>query len=139
MRTASQYGGSAQDDVAATTRWDQDACSKQFACWRCAVLYPRSNLPRNECYFQRRRRGRCLRRSHYTCAACGTVQDVLTTVKASGKTGPMAGYAIQGYAPKRDRHGKPYGGRFFADLRCGACRSNTMQRLRNGRREKTLI
>jgi hypothetical protein len=46
--------------------------------------------------------------------SCGTVQDVLTTIKATGKTGPMAAYAVQGYAPKRDAAGKPYSGRFFS-------------------------
>ncbi|HDU6014132.1 TPA: hypothetical protein RFW70_004594 [Klebsiella pneumoniae subsp. pneumoniae] len=30
------------------------------------------------------------------------------------KTGPMAAYAVHGYAPKRDAAGKPYSGRFFA-------------------------
>jgi hypothetical protein len=41
------------------------------------------------------------------------VQDVLETVKRSGKTGPVAAYAIQGYCPTCDRDGRPYGGRFF--------------------------
>jgi len=59
-------------------------------------------------------RGTVPKKSHYACAACGTVQDVLTTIKATGKTGPMAAYAVQGYAPKRDEAGKPYSGRFFA-------------------------
>ena len=54
------------------------------------------------------------KKSHYVCAACGTTQDVLTTIKATGKTGPMAAYAVHGYAPKRDAAGKPYSGRFFA-------------------------
>jgi len=52
-------------------------------------------------------------RSNYACGACGTVQDVLTTVKASGKSGPVAPYAIQAYSPKRDREGVAYGGRYF--------------------------
>ena len=54
------------------------------------------------------------KRSNYACGACGTVQDVLTTVKASGKTGPVAMYAIQGYCPTCDKDGRAYGGRFFA-------------------------
>ncbi len=41
------------------------------------------------------------------------MQDVLTTVKASGKSGPVAPYAIQAYSPKRDRDGVAYGGRYF--------------------------
>jgi adenine-specific DNA methylase len=39
---------------------------------------------------------------------------MLTTVKATGKTGPMAAYAVQGYSSKRDDTGRPYGGRFFS-------------------------
>lgn len=54
------------------------------------------------------------KRSNYACAACGTVQDVLTTINASRETGPASVYAIQGYSPTRNRLGKPYGGRFFA-------------------------
>jgi putative DNA methylase len=54
------------------------------------------------------------KKSNYTCGSCGTVQGVLQTIKATGKTGPMAGYAIQGYAPQRDVSGAAYGGRFFA-------------------------
>jgi adenine-specific DNA methylase len=42
------------------------------------------------------------------------VQDVLASVRATGKTGPMAGYAVQGYDPARAADGVPYGGRFFA-------------------------
>lgn len=53
------------------------------------------------------------KRSHYACGACGTVQDVLTTVKASEKTGPVAAYAIQGYCPQCDSDGEAYNGRFF--------------------------
>lgn len=56
------------------------------------------------------------RKSHYACQACGTVQDVLDTVKASGKSGPVAAYAVQGYSPARDREGAAYGGRFFAAM-----------------------
>ena len=55
------------------------------------------------------------KKSNYACSACGTVQDVLTTIKATGKTGPMAAYAIQGYAPRRAAGGASYNGRFFAE------------------------
>jgi putative DNA methylase len=50
------------------------------------------------------------KKANYACGACGTMQDVLTTVKASGKSGPVAPYAIQAYSPKRDRDGVAYGG-----------------------------
>jgi putative DNA methylase len=71
----------------------------------------------------------------YACGACGTVQDVLTTIKASGKSGPVAPYAIQAYSPKRDRDGVAYGGRYFlpADDPRAASR-----RIVNGRRARTM-
>ncbi len=107
------YGGSAQDDVAATTRWDSARAAK------IRLLEVRGALPdevtdRESGITFAPEKGTVPKRSNYTCSACGTVQDVLTTVKATGKTGPMAAYAVQGYAPKRDEAGKPYSGRFFA-------------------------
>ena len=54
------------------------------------------------------------KKSNYSCSACGTVQDVLDTIKATKKTGAMAAYAIQGYAPERGNRNAPYNGRFFA-------------------------
>ena len=107
------YGGSAQDDVAATTRWDSERASnirllevrgalpKEVTCPETKVTFAPDN-------------GTVPKKSHYACASCGTVQGVLTTIKATGKTGPLAAYAVQGYAPKRGAAGKPYNGRFFA-------------------------
>lgn len=53
------------------------------------------------------------KRSHYTCEACGTVQDVMTTIRATGMTGPVAPYAVQAYSPARAAKKVPYGGRYF--------------------------
>jgi putative DNA methylase len=58
-------------------------------------------------------KGTVPKKSNYACGECGTVQDVLETMKRSGKTGPVAAYAIQGYCPACDREGRPYAGRFF--------------------------
>lgn len=107
------YGGSAQDDVVATTRWDSERASKIRLLEVRGALPEEVTCPETKITFASDR-GTVPKKSHYTCAACGTVQDVLTTVKATSKTGPMAGYAVQGYAPKRDTAGKPYSGRFFA-------------------------
>jgi len=107
------YGGSAQDDVAATTRWDSERASKIRLLEVRGTLPDQVTCPETKITFAPEN-GTVPKKSHYACAACGTVQDVLTTVKATGKTGPMAAYAVQGYAPKRDAAGKPYSGRFFA-------------------------
>ena len=107
------YGGSAQDDVAATTRWDAARAAKIRLLEVRGALPDEVTDPDTGVTFAPKK-GTVPKKSHYACSACGTVQDVLTTIKATGKTGPMAAYAVQGYAPKRDEAGKPYGGRFFA-------------------------
>lgn len=107
------YGGSAQDNAAATTRWDRERASKIRLLEVRGTLPAEVTCPQTNLTFKTDA-GTVPKKSHYACAACGTVQDVLATVKASGKTGPMAAYAVQGYAPGRDEAGKPYGGRFFA-------------------------
>lgn len=125
------YGGSAQDDVAATTRWDSERASKirllevrgtetrlvpdkkTGEMKEQQVIPSYVTCPKTKITFKPEA-GTVPKRSHYACAACGTVQDVLTTVKATGKTGPMAAYAVQGYSPQRDAARKPYNGRFFA-------------------------
>ena len=99
--------------MAATTRWDQARAAK------IRFLEVRGALPDEVCCPETDvtfapAEGPVPKKSQYACSACGTVQDVLTTIKATGKTGPMAAYAVQGYAPKRDAAGKPYSGRFFA-------------------------
>lgn len=107
------FGGSAQDDVAATTRWDAARAAKIRLLEVRGALPDQVTCPETKITFAPEK-GTVPKKSHYACAACGTVQDVLTTIKATGKTGPMAAYAVQGYAPKRDAAGKPYSGRFFA-------------------------
>ena len=107
------HGGSAQDDAASTARWNQARAAKIRLLEVRGTLPDQVTCPETGVTF-RTDKGTVPKKSNYACGACGTVQDVLTTVKASGKTGPMAAYAVQGYAPKRDEAGKPYNGRFFA-------------------------
>lgn len=107
------FGGSAQDDAASSARWNQERASKIRLLEVRGDLPDEVTCPETKVTFKTGV-GTVPKKSNYTCSACGTVQDVLATVKASGKTGPMAAYAIQGYAPKRDKAGMPYSGRFFS-------------------------
>lgn len=107
------FGGSAQDAVDATTRWDMARSTKIRLLEVRGALPDEVTCPETGIVFSPDK-GTVPKKSHYTCASCGTVQDVLTTIKSTGKTGPMAGYAVQGYSPKRDAAGKPYSGRFFS-------------------------
>ena len=53
------------------------------------------------------------KRSNYACAACGTVQDLTTTIRATKKTAPIAPYAIHAHSSLRQAAGAGYSGRFF--------------------------
>ena len=107
-----EYGGSAQDELEATSRWMSD-CAKRIRLLEVRGILPlHVTCPETNITFSTKL-GNVPKKSHYACASCGTVQDVLSTIKASKKTGPMAAYAIQGYSSKRDKEGLPYGGRFF--------------------------
>lgn len=106
-------GGSAQDSPEHTKRWNTER-AKNIRLLEVRGSLPESvTCPETGVTFNSKT-GTVPKRSNYACGSCGTVQDVLTTVKASGKTGPVAGYAVQGYAPKYDASGAPYSGRFFA-------------------------
>jgi adenine-specific DNA methylase len=107
------YGGAAQDDAASSSRWNQERAE------RIGLLEVRGSLPDQVTCPETKvtfspDKGTVPKRSHFTCGACGTVQGVMNSIKATKKSGQMAAYAVQGYAPKRDAAGKPYGGRFFA-------------------------
>ena len=107
------FGGSAKDDVASSVRWNQERAAKIRLLEVRGELPDEVTCPETKVTFAPDI-GTVPKKSHYACGACGTVQDVLDTIKSSGKTGPMAGYAVQGYAPQRDNSGAPYSGRFFA-------------------------
>ena len=109
------FGGSMQDDPSSTARWNSERASKIRLLEVRGTLPETVTCPETKVTFSTGKDGGTVpKKSHYACGACGTVQDVLETVKASGKTGPIAGYAIQGYSPVRGSAGIPYGGRFFA-------------------------
>ena len=98
------FGGSAQDDAASTARWNAERAA------HIRLLEVRGDLPETVTCPEtgvsfNTSKGTVPKKSNYACGACGRVQDVLTTIKATGKTGPIAGYAIQGYAPQRDENG----------------------------------
>jgi putative DNA methylase len=109
------FGGSAQDDAAATARWNLERAKKIRLLEVRGQLPDTVTCPETKVTFNTGKSGGTVpKKSSYACGACGTVQDVLDTVKASGKTGPAAGYAVQGYAPNAAEKGAAYNGRFFS-------------------------
>ena len=109
-------GGSVTDTAAATARWNQVRAATN------ALFEVRGALPQEvTCPYTGARvrtdkgGGTVPKKSAFACGACGTFQDVLTAVKATGKTGPVAAYAVQGYCPACNAEKQPYGG--FASSR----------------------
>lgn len=114
-KNSQPFGGSAQDDAVSTARWNHERAEKIRLLEVRGSLPNTVTCPETKVTFSTGKEGGTVpKKSSYACGACGTVQDVLDTVKASGKTGPMAGYAVQGYAPKAANKGDAYNGRFFA-------------------------
>lgn len=109
------YGGAAQDDATSSARWIQERASKIL------LLEVRGALPdevvfspTGERFKTDKSAGNVPKQSNFSCAACGTLQDVMTSVKSSGKTGPMAPYAIHCYTGNKSSSAAAYNGRFFA-------------------------
>lgn len=111
-----EYGGSATDSPQTTAEWNQARAKEMRLVEVRGTLPEEVTCPETGTTFQTNE-GTVPKKSHFACGNCGTTQDVLASVKASGKTGPVAAYAIQGYCPGCDRDGRPYGGRFFDAVR----------------------
>jgi adenine-specific DNA methylase len=111
------YGGSTQDDVAATTRWDGERASKMRLLEVRGSLPEEVTCPETGVTFRTdESQGSVPKQGHFACASCGTVKDQLSSFKATGKTGPSAGYAIQGFSPRGNQKGDSYSGRFFSSF-----------------------
>jgi hypothetical protein len=109
-----EYGGSATDSVQATSRWNSDRAK------HLRLLEVRGTLPEEvECpetgvvFATDKRGGTVPKKSTFTCQSDGRENDVLDAIKASGKTGPMAGYSVQCFSENYKLSGAPYGGRYF--------------------------
>ena len=111
------YGGSADDDVEATIRWNKARAVT------CKLIEVRGTLPSEITCPETGIRiktgkdgGTVPKQANFTCGKCGTLNKFLDAVQHTKKNGPIAMYAIQGYCPDCHKEGQPYGGRFFDHL-----------------------
>ena len=111
------FGGSATDDATSTATWNVERAT------HLKLIEVRGPLPEavvcpdtNRSFFTDKRGGTVPKQSTFTCRheTCGSNQDILTAIRASGRSGAWAQYAIQGYCPECDKLDRPYSGRFFA-------------------------
>lgn len=108
------YGGSPQDSAKSTAAWNAERAK------HIGLLEVRGTLPEtvtcpetNVTFATGKEGGTVPKKSTFTCQSDGKENDVLDAIKATGKAGPTAGYAVQAYSLDRDLAGAPYGGRFF--------------------------
>nr|WP_202976767.1 hypothetical protein [Candidatus Oscillochloris fontis] len=113
--TGLPFGGAAQDDAAATARWNQARASTIRLLEVRGTLPETVTCPETGVTFSTTK-GTVPKDAHFACGTCGTVQSVVTAIGATHKTAPTSAYAIQGYAPGRDAANETYGGRFFASI-----------------------
>lgn len=114
------YGGSPQDDAASTAVWNTERATHIRLLEVRGKLPDTVTCPETGVTFPTGKDGGTVpKRSTFTCASCGSQQGVMNATRDSKKGGQVAGYAIQGLAPKRSKAGSPYNGRFFAPFDSG--------------------
>ncbi|MSU35394.1 MAG: DUF1156 domain-containing protein [Pedosphaera sp.] len=112
-----EFGGSVTDSVEATIRWNDARVSKLRLLEVRGVLPEQVTCPETKVSFYTDRRGGTVpKRSTFACASDGSPNDVLDSIKATQKTGPIAPYVVQCYSQRRKDGGLPYAGRFFAPV-----------------------
>ena len=110
-----EFGGAPQDDAASTRAWNAERASHTRLLEVRGKLPDTVTCPETKVTFPTGDEGGTVpRRSTFTCASCGSQQDVMNSIRDAKKGGQFASYGIQGLAPKRGDAGIPYRGRFFA-------------------------
>jgi hypothetical protein len=107
-------GGTATSDIDSTIRWNElreitlrlvevrGDLPEEITCPETGVTFSTS-------------KGTIPKKSNFTCQenTCGQQQDVLSSIKTFGSTGPVAAYTLQCYSPSRHIQDIPYNGRYF--------------------------
>jgi putative DNA methylase len=106
------YGGSSTDTPGATARWNAARARTARLVEVRGEVPEEVTCPVTGVTF-RTDEGTLPRKSKFACGACGVEQDVLTSIKASRTSGPVAAYAVQAYCARCDESGVPNGGRYF--------------------------
>ena len=110
------YGGSADDPVDATIRWNRARSDN------CTLVEVRGKLPDDISLADGTRiktgdaGGTVPGKSMFTCqeTTCGQSHDILEAVAKTRTNGPIAMYAYQGFCPTCKDCNEVYNGRFFA-------------------------
>ncbi len=116
------FGGSATDSPASTAAWNRERARTLKLVEVRGRLPKTIGLPDSTAALNTGSDGGTISgKSKFKCQddTCGRQQDVLDSIRKTGKTGPVAPYAIQGYCPVCDSSKEAYNGRFFSTPRIG--------------------
>jgi hypothetical protein len=93
--TGNPFGGSAQDDALSTENWDRERASRIRLLEARGTLPDSVTCPETKVTFKTGKEGGTVpKQAKFRCSACGTMNDLVPSLAASGKTGPRAGYAV---------------------------------------------
>ncbi|WP_437999829.1 hypothetical protein WMF26_07975 [Sorangium sp. So ce185] len=109
-------GGTVTDDAASTLRWLQTRAARSALIEVRGGLPPEVQLADGTTLRIDSKGGTVPKDAHFACGACGKVQRIVVSVEATGKSGPVAPLAIQGFSPELKASGAAYGGRFFVPV-----------------------
>lgn len=108
-----EFGGSVADTPESTIAWNRARAGRAKLIEFRGALPDEFEFPEDGLVIKTNQ-GSIPRKSHFTCAQCGSVQDALESIHASKKAAPVAAYAYQGYCPYCESDGQPFRGKFFA-------------------------
>ena len=130
------FGGAGKDSTESTIRWNQERASRLRLLEVRGQLPDEVTCPETGVTFKATV-GTVPKPANFACASCGTVQPIVKAIEATGKTAPASVYAIQGYSPRLDATGNPYGGRFFLPV-CDSSSLDAAQREWDARKDADL-
>lgn len=112
-----ELGGTVTSSVDETNRWNRLRQQNLKLIEVRGTLSEKVTVP-DTGEIMSTKNGTIPKKSHFACqeSTCGLQQGVLRSIKSSGKSGPVAGYALQCYSPKRKSCKVPYNGRYFKSL-----------------------
>jgi len=116
------YGGSVDDPVEETIRWNRARAEKSRLIEIRGKLPDELTCPDTGVLIRTDKGGGTSpKQAHFECGSCGTTQKTLDSLQAVESSAPLATYAYHCYCPVCHESGALYNGRFFEEASSDAC------------------
>ncbi len=110
------FGGSVTDGAESTARWNAERMKNLKLIEVRGPLTQEIECPDTKEKFRTDEKGGTIpKQARFQCReeTCGLSQEIVISVKKTGRSGPVAAFAVQGFCPECKKAGYPYDGRFF--------------------------